>query len=416
MTTGFINPWRRLAALWLNLVAVPIAAAVPDCPAWTPADSYSPRAAATYADLAAVPSAAQRAVVHWCDSVCRDRDVVFFGGGYDPADAPRARATGNALYMVDAQSGRVLWSAGSSGPHAWRDPQLQHSFAAPPVTIDRNVDGRADTLFAIDVLGNLFRFDLAPQPHTAARFARGGRIADLGGGAHAFRRFFNAPDVAWFAPREGRPYLTVAVASGNAADPAAADVVNYLFVLIDPNALRSPGDYRYAAGRGPITPQVLSRAGQQPVSRYGWYLPLNGRGEKGLSTTVTFDSQVFLATFLPQASTHCPGDVGTGRFYVLDLLSGSSLLAQSVDGNTVLAGKQPAAGQSALPFRALSPIEAGASVNLQLQSVTTCGRRCGAVGSGKAPPQRAAVTPCVGDACLALDIELPLHKTYWREN
>ena len=94
---------------------------------------------------------------------------------------------------------------------------MVNSMPAPVTIGDINGDGYIDLMYAIDITGQIFRFDLADSPQAAADFASGGMIADLGdvdndssNDADKFRRFYNPVDAATFLRRSGS-FITLAV-------------------------------------------------------------------------------------------------------------------------------------------------------------------------------------------------------------
>lgn len=114
------------------------------------------------------------------DSDTKGTDVIIFGGGYDMcyeyegfqygrADdslgscSGKTDIKGNAVYIVDANTGKLLWRAsntnGGSITNAKTHDDLKHSIVAGISAIDRNADGITDHLYFGDLGGQLFRVD-----------------------------------------------------------------------------------------------------------------------------------------------------------------------------------------------------------------------------------------------------------------
>lgn len=117
------------------------------------------------------------------DSDTKGTDVIIFGGGYDmcyeyegfqhgrvdgslgSSCSGKTNIKGNAVYVVDANTGQLLWRAsGTNGnttnatnPKTHKD--LKHSIVAGISAIDRNADGITDHLYFGDLGGQLFRVD-----------------------------------------------------------------------------------------------------------------------------------------------------------------------------------------------------------------------------------------------------------------
>ncbi|WP_019520008.1 pilus assembly protein [Faucicola boevrei] len=95
-------------------------------------------------------------------------DVLVFGGGYDmkyeSEDFVAQNAgdvKGNAVYIVNAHTGALIWSAsGSAGGTANTSvPTMKNSVVAGVTILDRNNDGFMDHLYFADLGGQIFRAD-----------------------------------------------------------------------------------------------------------------------------------------------------------------------------------------------------------------------------------------------------------------
>ena len=179
--------------------------------------------------------------------------VLIFSGGYDPQqdnDSPNTPLAsdryGNSLYIVNAETGQLIWRAGhttETGANL-QLASMTHSMPADPVIIDINGDGLADILYAADSRAQVFRFDINNANTGAANLATGGRIASLGGDtALSNRRFFSTPDVALIRERGGKTYFTVSLGSGYRAHPLNEDTIDRFYVLRDANVFNKPSTY-----------------------------------------------------------------------------------------------------------------------------------------------------------------------------
>ncbi len=179
--------------------------------------------------------------------------VLIFTGGYDPQqdnDSPNTPLAndnyGNSLYIVNAETGQLIWRAGHTS-EAGANLQLAsmtHSMPADPVIIDINNDGLADIIYAADSRAQVFRFDINNTNTGANNLGVGGRIASLGG-ANALnnRRLFNMPDVALVRERGGKTYFTISLGSGYRAHPLNEDTIDRFYVLRDANVFTKPSTY-----------------------------------------------------------------------------------------------------------------------------------------------------------------------------
>ena len=114
--------------------------------------------------------------------------VMFVGGGYDAGgtdgeglfDANKVRTgyagyekfdykqenstsskktIGSGVYMFDADTGELLWHAGSDNNANLKNSDLKYSIASEIKTVDRNNDGVVDHLYFGDLAGQAFRID-----------------------------------------------------------------------------------------------------------------------------------------------------------------------------------------------------------------------------------------------------------------
>ena len=321
-----------------------------------------------YIDLAQTWAKPRLATVKWaCDNSgnnCTDKKVLIFSGGYDDihdtATVVSTADNGAAIYMVDATSGARLWSAGRPvTPTALHDLELsnmQNSITADLTLADTNSDGYLDMMFTVDITGHVWRFDFNADTTDAADFATGGIIAKLGdydsdasNDAANFRRFFYAPDVAFWAPRGKKAFFSISVASGYRAHPRNTGVSNRIYTLFDSNVFAPPKDgsgaIDYASldssdtdplDEGDLFDATTSLANKYGNAPYGWYKNLTAIAEKGLSSPTVFASALIFSTYSPVGgpNTVCGGDFGGGRVYVLDPLTGGGKLKDSL-GNIV---------------------------------------------------------------------------------
>ncbi|MGB0360578.1 MAG: hypothetical protein ACPGEF_04115, partial [Endozoicomonas sp.] len=137
-------------------------------------------------------SGAKPVNVRWNSS---SKKVVLFGGGYD--DAVDSHTTiqnsrfGNAVYMVDAETGNLLWWASNNSANL-NMPAMTHGIAADLTPLDLTGDGLIDVIYAVDVGGQIFRIDINDKNTSRNNFARGGLIAGLSSrGSSEARRFFH---------------------------------------------------------------------------------------------------------------------------------------------------------------------------------------------------------------------------------
>ena len=103
-------------------------------------------------------------------------DVLVFGGGYDMCYENEgfqvgvtdtalgtcsnlSTTKGNAVYIVNAQDGSLIWSAAGTGSASTTVNTMTNSVVAGITTLDRNNDGFMDHIYFADLGGQVFRAD-----------------------------------------------------------------------------------------------------------------------------------------------------------------------------------------------------------------------------------------------------------------
>jgi type IV pilus assembly protein PilY1 len=208
--------------------------------------------------------------------------VLIFGGGYDTAGG------GNRLFLIDAASGHLLWQMNTTSP-----------IPAGVSLLDTDSDEYADRMYAVDVSGLVWRFDIW-NGHPAATLVTAGVIADLRDPtlpASAAPQFFNAPDIALIQPRGATPYYNIAVGSGNPLAPASVTTHDRFYSIRD----RAPFDARSQASYDSTPPilftdlvDVTAGTTQLSPSVPGWTLALGAQVAGGV---VTANGVVMFTTF-----------------------------------------------------------------------------------------------------------------------
>ncbi|MDP9200216.1 MAG: PilC/PilY family type IV pilus protein, partial [Pseudomonadota bacterium] len=159
------------------------------------------------------------------------RWVALLAGGYDrrydganPADTD----ANDALHMVDAETGNLLWSAGSAPASALAIAGFDASQPSAPRALDLDGNGLLDRAYLVDVAGGLWRFDFA-SGRAPAELAQARRLAQLGTGP---QRFHATPDVSLVRSADGAR-LAISVGSGWLARPLDGSIVDRIYTIFD---------------------------------------------------------------------------------------------------------------------------------------------------------------------------------------
>jgi type IV pilus assembly protein PilY1 len=304
-----------------------------------------------------------------------------FGAGYDTNKDSSGLATtdavGRGVFIVDAVSGALVWSVtpAANSITNLQEAGLLHSVAGGITVLDSNGDQLTDRIYFADTGGQLWRVDLpgATRPDINQDTWRVVQVAeDNGGTAATDRRFFNAPDIVRTS-HAGAAFDAILIGSGDRTNPndmdnpldpndPAGDNQFYMFRdrAINPYFTAAPSasdcgasppsvDFRcqlpllpsdlYDVTANEIQspdPAVQAAAQAALVSANGWRLDLQADGEKALARSITIAGKVYFTTFAPEVSAAnvCEPTPGTGRLYVVDLLTAGAAEDFDSDGDT----------------------------------------------------------------------------------
>ena len=325
------------------------------------------------------------------------RPVLLFGGGYNGGvnasgvrsgkDLNNSRnavvtaqvgvddSSGNALFIVDAVTGELIWKANRSAgtsitaydstSRTFRHPLLQDGIASDVSALDTDGDGITDRLYVGDTGGRVWRADFPGTDRSAwtlGPIASLGRSHPVGAAAPdltnaADRRFFHAPDYAPGRDANGG-FDAVVIGSGDREDPFNTGTVNALYTIRDRDTISgktltdtgvngviaSESDSRLirASGLTDITTACATASSSAcaigATATNGWRLQLPNSGEKAVSAPVTIGSTVSFSTFVPPpvGGTSCSPNEGTSRLYGINLADGRPSVTQFIndgDGN-----------------------------------------------------------------------------------
>lgn len=261
------------------------------------------------------------------------RSVVILSGGYDDSQDNRGFRrddVGNAIYVLDALDGDLLWSAGAPDAGHALELGMEHSIPAAPRIVDLTGDGLADRMYVGDMGGRLWRFDFR-NGNPAGTFGEGGLLASLGAAdlaepaAADVRRFYATPDVVFVNCRRGT-FLAINIGSGYRGHPLDTDTDDAFFSVRDPQpfGLLASSDYDEPIIVSDLLDITTDPQADVPPDAAGWRLRLvEDPGEKSLTGAITFNDTIFFTSFAPGGSVSaCVGGVGVNRAYEINACNG----------------------------------------------------------------------------------------------
>lgn len=244
--------------------------------------------------------------------------VGFLGGGY---------SKGKGFFTVKMSDGDIVW----------RKTGTTYDFVATPLLIDTDKDGFIDRVYAADLGGNIWRFNLCKKTDDVSCSISGnwsGGIFFQGSGSE---KIFTALSAAW--DQQGRLWLYWG--TGNKENPSlvVSGYQNKIYGVQDENSDSALNIENLG---------IVSSYKTNPSGYNGWYHRLEGSGEKMISDPVVFKNKLYFTAYTPPAEGADICDrTGTSKLYYLDYLNGQgscdnlgSGLASSV---VIVTGKKDAA-------------------------------------------------------------------------
>lgn len=346
----------------------------------------------------------------------KTRTVLIFGGGYNGGriagakvgkDLNNSRNTlasarvgrddgdgssdrGNAVFMIDAGTGELIWRAvrsstasasysATGGTRSYAHPMLADSIPSDFTVLDTDNDGFSDRFYVGDTGGRLWRGDFAgvqPSAWTLTPLASVGRHNTGSGNLVNDRRIFFAPD---YVPVRNKGNTQgsdlILFGTGDREDPLNLTTVNSFYALRDGDlvsgkaaaeiitaetdeALAEHADFLDVTAAG-----GAARADISNLTQKGYRVQFARSGEKHFSAPVTLAGNTTFTSYVPPDASAAGGRVcapteGTSRLYSLATRTGDPRginnatqtdrdirLADGLPGEVnTLAGTQQAAG------------------------------------------------------------------------
>jgi len=271
-----------------------------------------------------------------------NKAVVVIGGGYDPvhdtaAHPAAADGSGAGIHILDLETGTELWRAGRDAGAELQLTGMTRSIPTRVQVLDLSGDGFADRMYASDMGGQVWRFDIA-NGEIASNLVRGGVIAQLGAeglGAPSpadTRRFYNAPDISIFTDQtQDARYIAISLGSGYRAHPFDLSAADRFYSLRDPDVFRQLTQAEYDNYDIITDTDLVEVSGQLGVivtpNDRGWRFTLPDN-QKVLSDSVTFNDEIQFVGFSPDSdnASTCSGGQGTNFLYRVSITNGDPVV------------------------------------------------------------------------------------------
>ncbi len=269
-----------------------------------------------------------------------EKDVIYFSAGYDEdqddISLRKADDVGRAIYIVDAETGELIWSGGPDNSYTETYTDMKYSFPAGLAVVDVTNSGTDNMFFIGDVGGQVWRFDINNGASDVDDLITGGVIADVGVGAGINsaannRRFYHRPDVALYFDGTSSK-LAVTIGSGYRASPLSTGTQDRFYMIRQDDVFTIPQSYTkivesdlYDATDNNVG-ENIEGAEELLAAAKGWYFNMPRAGEKILSIPLTFKNTVVFTSYEPSpnaVTSNCVPSAGVSRVYQINLADAS---------------------------------------------------------------------------------------------
>jgi type IV pilus assembly protein PilY1 len=258
------------------------------------------------------------------------RWVAFIGGGYDTnqdsSPAPVSDTKGRAIYVVDIQTGGMIWSYSNAN-----NPEMKYSIPSDITRLDIDGDGKIDRLYVGDTGGRIWRFDIGDA---APGNWSGKLVFNSNPGTSDHRKIFYPVDVTLESDKSKANYEMLLFGTGDREHPKNSTNVNRLYAVKDRGLSSALTESNLVDVTTDILQNTTATADEKSAilnaleTQSGWFIKLDqNAGEKCLSMPVVFAGVVYYTTFTPSVGSEtdvCFLGEGTGRIYALKYKTGNA--------------------------------------------------------------------------------------------
>ena len=257
--------------------------------------------------------------------------------------------------------GAVYGASTSYTTSSATDAGMTYSFASDITALDVDGNGYIDRLYATDLGGNLWRFDVGsttPASWTGYKIFS----ANPASGSDTGRKMFYKPiatlETAITVTSRGND-ATLFIGSGDREHPLNTAVTDRIYAVRDKGQTTT----KYESDLTDVTANALQSATATTSavttllnslsSSYGWYIQLENDGEKVLAQPALTNKVAYFTTFAPGASTSSDpckvSNLGTSRLYVLDYKTGEAVMNyDTTNDSTTVTNTRAKSGSSVL--------------------------------------------------------------------
>jgi type IV pilus assembly protein PilY1 len=252
--------------------------------------------------------------------------AVIVGNGYQSANG---KAVLYVLFIKEGEDG--VWTLGTDYIKLVADPGTGNGLSTP-VPFDADGDGLADVIYAGDLKGNMWKFDVSSTTVASWNVALGGTPLFAAGSSNPI----TSPPVVTLHPNGGNLVLFGTgkyLETSDVTDTSVRTLYGVWDDPVTPFATVPASDLitqtMTISGQGRLTTaNPVNYSTTSPVVN-GWKMAFAVGGER-LTTIPSLEDGVFLLNSIIPSSSPCDTG-GTGKVYALNYLTGSILASPAFD-------------------------------------------------------------------------------------
>ncbi len=245
-----------------------------------------------------------------------ERWVAFVSGGFDYNNT-----LGRAFFVVDLKTGDTLWEF-SYDAAGGEKQYMVYSMAAAPMVVDVNGDGFVDKVYAGDLGGQMWVFDVSFDGTSNASNSRwsGKRLFKAPVGVAERHSIYYQPAITF----DGYRVPWVYFGTGDREFPKDLSNPAERFY-----AVKDDGNGTYPRTESDLSNVTASNTYARDPLKSGWYIQLGksvSLSEKVMARPVVFNRLVYFTTYSYAAAADPCSVAGTARLYVVEYLSGGGAI------------------------------------------------------------------------------------------
>lgn len=261
--------------------------------------------------------------------------AVIFGNGYNNTqDDGYVSKTGNAiLYVLNAQDGSVIKKI-DTGVGKAADPEGlgRPNGLSSPTVVDYNNDGIADYVYAGDIFGNMWKFDIS-----STDVSKWTSVKVFNNTRNPMQSITTAPDIKKYANGTG---VMIYFATGKfiGTDDIASDQTNSIYGVLDNftnNNIKVDQLVSQTLSNVTAKGQNLRTLSGKTInwqSQYGWVINLPS-SELVINKPKLSQGYLLVSSYIPDPSNTVCQNNQKGFIYIIDPTTGGPLKNSSIDVN-----------------------------------------------------------------------------------